>query len=340
MKNHGVLLPAVLIAALLLWTGIVFSADPPIAHWTLDETEGDIARDSAGDRDGVWVGAPGWVPGGGFYGGAIECFDDSAFIEIDDSDGSLFEELDVSFTVSVWIMVTEFTQDWQGILFKNNKFFLERNNSGGSGTVNGIHFKAKDEDGNQPFNLYGNITIDDGDWHHIVGVYDIDMAYLFVDGELDVEGEATGDMIGLIPDPFVIGAKFENNYRNSWNGLIDDVKLFNYAFDEVMVDSLFNVETGVKYGRLNQPKIMVLEQNYPNPFNAQTHIDFYLPGDTDVRLVVYNLRGEKMATLADGFYTAGPHHAAWNAAGCAGGLYFYRLETEFGSKTRKVVLQK
>jgi hypothetical protein len=283
----------------VLMTSTVSAGLPPIAHWTLDEAEGDTAHDMIGNRHGVWVGgAPQWLPEGGFYGGAI--------------------------------------------LFKNNKFFLERNNSSSSGTVNGIHFKAKDETGSiQPFNLYGNITIDDGWWHHIVGIYNADIAQLYIDGVLDVEGPADGNLIGIIPDPLVIGAKFEDNYRNTWNGLIDDVKLFNYAMSEVEVDSLFNIETKVKPKYRNgRVTTMQLHQNYPNPFNASTKIRFDLSKPSTVVLKIYDVIGREIETLADGFYNMGEYELDWVTTDLPSGVYLYTLETETFKETKKLVLQK
>ena len=163
MKQQNVVNVLIGLCVILFMVNTIYAGDPPIAHWKLDESEGLIAEDAIGERDGMWVGEVRWRPTEGFYGGAIECDDDSSFVEVDNSDGSLFEDLTTSFTFSVWVMIDEFTQDWQGIITHNDKFFLERNNSGSSGTANAIHFKVKDQDGAQPLNLYGNIPIDDGD---------------------------------------------------------------------------------------------------------------------------------------------------------------------------------
>ncbi|MBN1560528.1 T9SS type A sorting domain-containing protein [candidate division KSB1 bacterium] len=345
MRKNSYFMLALLSLFLLSMAG--FAMDPPIAHWRLDETEGATVLDAIGSRHGAWVGTVAWQPDAGRYGGAMQCEDDSSFIEIDDSDMSLFEELGNEFTVSVWISVFEFTADWQGIVFKNNRFFLERNSSTSNGTVNGIHFKVKDETGEtsaQPFNLYGDIVIDDGGWHHVVGIYDYSKAYLYVDAQLDKEGDATGEFVGLIADPLLIGAKMEDTYRNSWNGLIDDVKFFNYALSAEQVDSLFNLEyTGIQKKYDPTPRHFSLGANYPNPFNPSTTIAFDIAAEQFVTLTVFNAEGRQIRTLLSEKKAPGSHVATWD--GCdesnqqmSSGVYLYKLTADRFSQTRKMLL--
>jgi hypothetical protein len=81
-----------------------------------------------------------------------------------------------------------------------------------------------------------------------------------------------------------------------------------------------------------------LMQNYPNPFNPETTIRFSLPERGTVQLTVYNLLGQRMATLADGMYEAGEHNIVFNARGLSSGVYYYRLHTDGFTQTRKLML--
>ena len=86
-----------------------------------------------------------------------------------------------------------------------------------------------------------------------------------------------------------------------------------------------------------------LGPNYPNPFNPSTVIPFHLPASTPVRLEVFNLLGQRIATLVDGELTAGYHTVPWNGTDAAGrpvaaGVYLYRLSFPGGAETGSMVL--
>ena len=84
----------------------------------------------------------------------------------------------------------------------------------------------------------------------------------------------------------------------------------------------------------------ILEQNYPNPFNPITTIRYTLPKSGEATLIVYNLRGEELASLVDSKQTAGNHEVTWDASNVASGLYFYRLQAIDFVDTRKLELLK
>jgi hypothetical protein len=93
------------------------------------------------------------------------------------------------------------------------------------------------------------------------------------------------------------------------------------------------------------PESFVLSQNYPNPFNPTTEIHFSIPEAAPVRLEVYNITGQKVATLVDGNLGAGTHTAHWNAADdnnrpVASGIYLYRLQAGGWTDTKKMILLK
>jgi photosystem II stability/assembly factor-like uncharacterized protein len=81
-----------------------------------------------------------------------------------------------------------------------------------------------------------------------------------------------------------------------------------------------------------------LGQNYPNPFNPNTTIEFSIPKRTYVTLLVYNLLGEKIATLASQEFRAGSHRVGWNAKGVASGVYLYCLVAGSFVETKKMLL--
>ena len=91
------------------------------------------------------------------------------------------------------------------------------------------------------------------------------------------------------------------------------------------------------------PQGFALGPNYPNPFNPSTMIPYQLPMATQVRLDVFNVLGQHIATLVDVEQPAGFHAAQWDATDAAGqamaaGVYFYRLTVSGGQQTQRMVL--
>lgn len=88
------------------------------------------------------------------------------------------------------------------------------------------------------------------------------------------------------------------------------------------------------------PQTFELLQNYPNPFNPETVIRYSLPVQSHVTLKVYNLLGQEVATLFDGFRQPGSYSATFDGTGLTSGVYMYRLKAEGFGKTRRLVLLK
>ena len=88
------------------------------------------------------------------------------------------------------------------------------------------------------------------------------------------------------------------------------------------------------------PTGYTLAQNYPNPFNPETEIAFGLPENADVILTVYNVLGQVVTELVNGQMDAGYHTVMWDASQMPSGVYFYALQAEGFSATKRMVLMK
>ena len=86
------------------------------------------------------------------------------------------------------------------------------------------------------------------------------------------------------------------------------------------------------------PRMFELAQNFPNPFNPSTTIRYALPHRSHMTLTVFNTLGQWVATLVDGTVEAGYHEVAFDAAGLASGVYFYRLQAPGYVQTHKLLL--
>ncbi|MCM2270989.1 MAG: T9SS type A sorting domain-containing protein [candidate division Zixibacteria bacterium] len=95
----------------------------------------------------------------------------------------------------------------------------------------------------------------------------------------------------------------------------------------------------------NLPADYSLAQNIPNPFNPQTSIKYSLPVASHVLLDIVNVNGQRVITIVDGCREAGRHEVTWRGVDADGrpvasGIYFYLLQAEGYTQTRKMLLLK
>jgi hypothetical protein len=90
----------------------------------------------------------------------------------------------------------------------------------------------------------------------------------------------------------------------------------------------------------NFPTDYLLSQNFPNPFNPATNISFSLPEQSNVRITVYNLLGEKVAELVDEEFASGSHTVSFDAVGFTSGMYFYKMKAGEFIEIKKMMLMK
>ncbi len=100
------------------------------------------------------------------------------------------------------------------------------------------------------------------------------------------------------------------------------------------------VVTGIEKNTITD-RAFRLEQNYPNPFNPVTTITFQLAETNEVKLIIYNLLGQKVKELLKGKIEAGLHNVTLDASGFSSGVYYYQLTTSSGYiQTKKMVVLK
>ena len=163
----------------------------------------------------------------------------------------------------------------------------------------------------------------------------------------------SGCLIGLV---FVISASaeplLEGRVRLESGEAVADaqVRLFDMtdlrrgAIARVLTDGTgyFALPLAALGGRA-LPERFELGPNYPNPFNPSTIIPYQLAASAEVRLEVFNLLGQRIATLVDGVRSAGFHTATWTATdesgwAVAAGVYIYRMTVGQQSQTGRMVL--
>jgi len=214
-----------------------YNEGAPVAQWDMDEGIGTVIDDSSGNRNRCSISGASWVQGK--FGSALsfDGVDDYAFA----GNNSLYNFGTGNFSISTWIKTTSVgVGSYAGIV----------NNYKNPGFTNGWWIQQQVSTGYILFGwsgssyLTGTKSINDGNWHHIMAVRDGDRNIkTYIDGVIDINGVvATGGSVGT--NLLEIGGHYNNGWR-FFNGLIDDVKIYNYArtADQVKMDYQQGVAT-------------------------------------------------------------------------------------------------
>lgn len=122
----------------------------------------------------------------------------------------------------------------------------------------------------------------------------------------------------------------------------DASSFINYVMTEKFNEPLFAEEDETFPV---SPSLYTLQANYPNPFNPETTIVFSIEKESDIKLTVYNLKGQRVKTLVNERREPGKYPVLWNGRDenereVASGIYLYHLTTDFGQTTAKMLLIK
>ncbi len=219
----------------------------------------------------------------------------------------------------------------------NDKLFKIRDNWGGSyknsifGDFKGIAIDIENLDSGQDSKQRlddGQIVFQNNLWFNFGGGSDFDAL-----GKHDYESAYLNDAANknVLEDPQLVSIS-----RTAYSeGLNPTLTSTSPAYSELAT------YTSVK--RINGIAIASnykLSQNYPNPFNPTTKIQFSVPKQSHVSLSVFNILGQKVATLVNGVKATGNYEVNFNATKLSTGVYIYRLEAGNNIITKKMTLLK
>ncbi len=181
-------------------------------------------------------------------------------------------------------------------------------------------------------------------WYNITGLYSGSDFEVYLNGELDAFTSWSGTILPTTI-ALTIGQVLPNNQSYNFNGVLDDIRIYNYALSVDSIQALAGGTTAVDEDKKKLlPTEFVLEQNFPNPFNPATTIRFSVPTIVGtghaLSLRVFDLLGREVAALVNSDLQPGFYTVRWNAENAASGIYYYRLQTERGSIVRKMLLLK
>jgi PKD repeat protein len=143
----------------------------------------------------------------------------------------------------------------------------------------------------------------------------------------------------------ILRSKAIKNPVGDWCFEVTDVSLPGATYDPSANVVTQACEGGLLHGAscpmaMGAARGFGLGPNHPNPFNPKTEIVFTLPTSQHVKLEIYNISGQRVATLADRSFDAGSHSVTWDAGSAASGFYYCRLTADGGVDVRTLTLLK
>jgi hypothetical protein len=293
-----------------------------IGWWKFDEGYGTIALDNSGyGNHGTFVGDPQWVAG--YDGDALEFDGSGDFLDCGE-DPSL--EISGAVSITTWIKVGDVGIDhkvggnqdgtnggYKMSIFSNNKVEFEIRSSSNSATLNR--------------NVSGGTEIMEDVWYHVAGVYSQGDGYIrtYVNGNLDRQ-LATTEELGASPGTFYIGCEPFNTGSYNFDGVMDDVRLYNKALTQ---DEIMETMRGSS-----------LLAGSPNPANGSTPYIReaiplnWLPGEKASQHDVYFATDKDTVIYADTSDTTGVYRGRQSVTSYnppegvewGGGPYYWRID--------------
>ncbi len=115
---------------------------------------------------------------------------------------------------------------------------------------------------------------------------------------------------------------------------------YNYRLKQIDYNGNFEYFNLTNEVAIGIPQKFSVSQNYPNPFNPSTKIDFDLPVDGMVSIVLYDMSGKEAARIVNEFRSAGYYTVNFDASGLSSGMYLYRISSDNFSDVKKMMLLK
>ena len=256
------------------------------------------------------------------------------YFRIDDSDDLDFTDEDIG--ISMWIFPIVLN-DVHFLVNKGDQFSepITTNYSLRISDQRQLEFLIRDTIKAQK--VASSFTISINQWTFVAAFYDFDAAKVYL---WNTPGSNPIDTLDFNynhfsnDDPLSIGSWYRSDPEfpsvKDFNGRIDDVRISG------SLENIIPVTSGIE--KMERLLGYNLYQNYPNPFNPKTIINYELQITNEVDLSIYNLLGQKVATLVSERKNAGHHQVEWDASDFPSGVYYYMINAGEFQDVKKMIL--
>ncbi len=245
-----------------------------------------------------------------------------------------------SITVNFWIKITEFFDAREAYPLSHGNWERRWKFSIGDRKIRWtVKTESQVKDVDSEYQLKLNT------YYNITGLYNGSDFELYINGVLNRFTQLAGQILTTTID-LTIGQMLPDNNQYNFKGVIDDIRIYNYALSMQEIAELYDINLPIAKEPLNPvPATNNLEQNYPNPFNEQTMIRYQIGKPGPVQINVFDILGRKVKNLISTNQTSGYYSIYWDGTNEAGiavtsGIYLYELRTKNYFNRRKLLMLK
>ncbi len=306
-----------------------------IAAWDLDEGEGTMMNDYAGNANhGTLFNGLEWRTGYTGNGLHLDGIDDYAMVPASNSLDINGNAVSISLWTRLEYLPNELPGNYGPIYDSDTDNYVIYEDKG----TNELRFKVTTLTSAERPGIPGS-HLRVNEWLHVVGVYNGSNAMVYLNGQLKDTHPLTGN---VKPGQIALLGKSAGSF---FKGAIDNILIFNRALSENEISFLYTgqkVATGIADYAL-VPVNYSLSQNYPNPFNPLTVINYVISQTEVVHLVILDLLGRKVTELVNQSQNSGHYQVSWNGRNSLGlpvssGVYLYQITAGKFTETRKMIL--
>lgn len=175
--------------------------------------------------------------------------------------------------------------------------------------------------------------------YNISAIYNGSDMEIFLNGELDAFVPWNGLLQQTAID-LTIGQVLPNDNNYNFNGVLDDIRFFDYGLSVDEIAAFSSRLTSVSNNTpITVPTTIALDV-YPNPFNPSTTIRLSLPVSGHVSVRIFDLLGREVSSVVDEYLQSGTVDLQWNGEGKSSGIYFCVMTTNAHSIVKKLVLMR
>jgi hypothetical protein len=185
-------------------------------------------------------------------------------------------------------------------------------------------------------------TVEENVFSHIAATYDPTnkVVRMYLNGEQVVIDRVFGVTGPWLFNQLLIGRGSDDGEMKSFNGIIDDVRIYKTCLSNSDIHNLYGEDTA---HYISTPIDFLLFQNEPNPFNLTTTIRYQLPVTGHLSICLYDILGREIIKLVDEVKHPGEHTISWdgtdkNGKRVSSGTYFYQIRWENGESSAKKMI--